>query len=119
MGPPNASTLQVPDCVQYEPGSQSMSRAQVPGVQCPVAVSQVSGAVQVMPFAQPGTHCPAWQMFAGAPTHSKSELQLTPASVAAGQPACPDWQQWPVWVLHASPAGQVSVTVQPATHVWV
>src|SRR5207253_3550940 len=112
--PPKASTAQRDDCVQYEPSSHSMSRAQRATMQWPLEGSQDSGVWQPV-WPQPGTQAPPEQMLAGAPTHSKSELQPCPASGRAGQP----WpsQQCPVIGLQRWPPVQLSDSVQPATQV--
>src|SRR5258706_10591860 len=78
--------------------------------------SQASGEVQPV-CEQPGTQAPPEQMLAGAPTHSKSELQPCRAGGRSGR-SLPE-QQCPVTGLQRNPSVQVSDTVQPATQVWV
>src|SRR4051794_20104244 len=85
-------------------------------MQWPLEGSQASGVAQPV-CVQPGTQAPPEQMLAGAPTHSKSELQPCPASGRSGQ-ADPE-QQCPVTGLQRSPSAQGSDTVQPATQVRV
>jgi hypothetical protein len=117
FGPPKANTAQVPDWVQYEPASQSRSRAHDGGEQWPEATSHVSGATQVRPLAQPGTQAPPEQMLAGAPTHSESVLQPGPPSIGRGQLASAGSQQRPVAALHKNCAAQGDPCRQPSTHV--
>lgn len=117
IGPANASTAQVAAAVQYEPGSQSMSRAQLGVSQWPVDGLQLCPVGQPVEL-QPGTHAPPEQMLAGAPTHSESLLQLGPPSGGRGQLGCDGSQQRPVDELHTSPDAHGS-SVQPDTQVCV
>src|SRR5579871_3374778 len=72
--PASGRTAQAPACVQYEPASQSMSRAQAPtGPQWPSPMHTI-GATQP-PIAHDGTHTDASHTVPGLDAQSPSTLQ--------------------------------------------